>query len=47
VNKILLPNNYQNKNESKEHYELKQIAKYILKSKNCNVIGEEINIGKG
>lgn len=45
--KILLPHNHQNKNESKEHYELKQIAKYILKSKSCNVIGEEINIGKG
>lgn len=29
-------------NESEIHYELKQIGKYILKNKGCQVIGEEI-----
>ena len=41
---MLLDNNYQPKNESKEHYELKQIAKYILKNKGYSLIGEEIEL---
>jgi len=38
---ILLNENY-NKNESREHYELKQIAKYILYSKGYNCIATEV-----
>lgn len=44
---MLLDNNYKPGNESAEHYELKQIAKYILKNKGYNIIGEEIEIGIG
>lgn len=44
---MLLANNYRPRNESIEHYELKQIAKYILKNKGYNIIGEEIEIGIG
>lgn len=43
--KFLLNNNY-NKNESKEHYELKQIAKYILYSKGYNCIATEVQFNK-
>jgi len=42
---ILLNENY-NKNESKEHYELKQIAKYILYSKGYNCIATEVQFSK-
>lgn len=40
---ILLNENY-NKNESKEHYELKQIAKYILYSKGYNCLATEVQM---
>jgi len=42
---ILLNENY-NKNESREHYELKQIAKYILYSKGYNCIATEVQFPK-
>ena len=42
---ILLNENY-NKNESKEHYELKQISKYILYSKGFNCIATEVQFPK-
>jgi len=42
---ILLNENY-NKNESREHYELKQIAKYILYSKGYNCIATEVSFPK-
>ena len=42
---ILLNENY-NKNESREHYELKQIAKYILYSKGYNCIATEVQFSK-
>ena len=42
---ILLNENY-NKNESREHYELKQIAKYILYSKGFNCIATEVQFSK-
>jgi len=42
---ILLNENY-NKNESKEHYELKQISKYILFSKGYNCIATEVQFSK-
>jgi len=45
VNIILTNENY-NKNESKEHYELKQIAKYILYSKGYNCIATEVQFSK-
>lgn len=32
-------------NESETHFELKQIAKYILKRKGCSIIGEEVIVG--
>lgn len=31
------------KNESAQHYELKQIAKYIAKQKGCTIIAEEVD----
>lgn len=42
---ILLNDNH-NKNESKEHYELKQIAKYILYQKGYNCIATEVSFSK-
>jgi hypothetical protein len=33
-------------NESATHFELKQIAKYILKNRNYNIIGEEICVDR-
>ena len=42
---ILLNENY-NKNESREHYELKQISKYILYSKGYNCIATEVQFPK-
>lgn len=42
---ILLNKNY-NRNESKEHYELKQIAKYILYQKGYNCIATEVQFAK-
>jgi len=42
---ILINENY-NKNESREHYELKQIAKYILYSKGYNCIATEVQFSK-
>ena len=41
---MLLENNYRPKNVSEEHYELCQVAKYFLKSKGYNIIGEEIEL---
>ena len=43
--KILLNKHY-NKNESKEHYELKQIAKYILYQKGYNCIATEVQMSR-
>ena len=40
---ILLNENY-NKNESREHYELKQIAKYILYARGYNCIATEVQM---
>lgn len=45
MKQILLNKDY-NKNESKEHYELKQIAKYILYSKGYNCIATEVQLSK-
>lgn len=42
---MLIKNNKRPLNESETHYELKQIAKYILKSKGYSIIGEEIAVG--
>lgn len=42
---MLLPQCKRPLNESEAHYELKQIAKYILKRKGCSVIGEEVMVG--
>jgi hypothetical protein len=39
---LLIKNNKRPLNESETHYELKQIAKYILKSRGYTIIGEEI-----
>jgi hypothetical protein len=45
VIQILLNKEY-NKNESKEHYELKQIAKYILYSKGYTCLATEVQFSK-
>lgn len=45
VIQILLNENY-NKNESREHYELKQIAKYILYSKGYTCLATEVQFSK-
>ena len=42
----MLLNQSYNRNESKEHYELKQIAKYILYSKGYNCIATEVQFSK-
>jgi hypothetical protein len=42
----MLLNESYNKNESKEHYELKQIAKYILYHKGYNCIATEVQFSK-
>ncbi len=41
---MVLLNKNHNKNESKEHYELKQISKYILYSKGYNCIATEVQM---
>jgi len=43
---IILIRGRHNRNESKEHYELKQIAKYILYSKGYNCIATEVQFSK-
>jgi hypothetical protein len=43
--KIILLNENYNKNETKAHYELKQIAKYILHSRGYKQIATEVCIG--
>ncbi|MGJ0846453.1 hypothetical protein ACR77J_07185 [Tissierella praeacuta] len=44
---MLLPQCKRPLNESEVHYELKQIAKYILKRKGYSIIGEEVIVGIG
>lgn len=44
--KVILINETYNKNESREHYELKQIAKYILYSKGYNCIATEVQFDR-
>lgn len=41
---MLIKNHHCPKNESEIHYELKQIAKFWLKNRSYNIIGEEINV---
>lgn len=41
---MLLENNMRPLNESEIHFELKQIAKYILKNKGYSIIGEEVRV---
>lgn len=45
MRKILLDNNYKPKGETDVHYELKQIAKYILRINGYTIIGDEITTG--